>query len=76
LPFLSKFSNSIASLLPADACFLVHGLLAAPLAEFLELDLTLHLFLVFAGIIILPFADGTAQRDEIIRVFDLCHIEP
>ena len=54
----------------------MHGLLTAPLAEFLEFDLPLHLFLVFAGVIILPFAHGTAQGDEIIRVFDLCHIEP
>ena len=54
----------------------MHGLLPAPRAEFLELDFSLNEFLVFAGIIILPFADGTAQGYQIIRIFDLCHIEP
>jgi hypothetical protein len=68
--------NYFAVLLPTDARFLVRGLLAAPLAEFLEFNFAFYLFLVFTGIIIAPFADGAAQRDEIIRVFDLCHTEP
>jgi hypothetical protein len=51
----------------------MHGYLAAPFAEFLKLDFAFHLFLVLAGIVILPFADGAAEGDKIVRVFYLCH---
>ena len=56
---------------------LLHLLVDLALARvwviFLELNFALNLFLVFAGIIILPFADGAAKGDKIVRVFDLCH---
>lgn len=41
----------------------MNGLLAAPFAELFELDLALNLLLIFAGIIILPLADGTTKSD-------------
>ena len=50
-------------------------LLAAPRAELLEFHLPFHGFLVLAGVIITPFTDGAAEGDEIVRVFDLCHME-
>jgi hypothetical protein len=52
----------------------MYGLFPAPLTELLKFNLALNLLLVFMGIIIPPFADGTAKRDQVIRIFDLCHI--
>jgi hypothetical protein len=52
----------------------VHRDLPAPLAEFLELDFALNLLLVLVRIIIAPFADGAAERDQIVRIFNLCHM--
>ncbi len=37
--------------------------LAAPATKFLKIYLSFNRFLVFVGIIILPFADGALQRD-------------
>ena len=61
-------------LFPGDARLLVDGRLAAPRAKLLEFDLPLHLFLILVGIVIPPFANGAAERDQVIRVFDLCHM--
>lgn len=52
----------------------MQGHLAAPRTELLELDFTLNLFLILMGIIIAPFANGTAQGHQIICIFDLCHM--
>ena len=52
----------------------MNRLLPAPRAEFFELNFALNFFLVFARVVIAPFANGTAQRDKVIRVFDLCHM--
>lgn len=52
----------------------MNRLLPTPRTEFFELNFALNFFLVFARVIIAPFANGTAQRDKVIRVFDLCHI--
>jgi hypothetical protein len=39
----------------------MHGRLPIPRAKLLEFDLPLNLFLILMGIIITPFADGTAK---------------
>jgi len=62
-------------LFSGDPRFLVNRLLAAPMTEFLELDLPLNLFLVLVGIIIPPLADGTSHRDQTIGSFRFCHGE-
>ena len=49
------------------------GCLAAPRAELLELDLPLHLLLILMGIVIAPLADGAAEGDQIVGIFNLCH---
>ena len=51
----------------------MRSLLAAPTAEFLQFNLPFHFFLVFAGIVIAPLADGAAQTYKIVRVFSLSH---
>jgi hypothetical protein len=53
----------------------VRGFQPAPVAEFLKFDLALHQFLVFVGVIITPFANGTAHRDQPVGVFYLGHGE-
>jgi hypothetical protein len=50
------------------------GLLPAPLAELGQLNFPLNLLLVLMGIIIAPFADGAAKRDQIVGIFDLGHM--
>ena len=62
-------------LFPRYSRFFVKSLLPAPMAEFLEFDLPLNLFLVFVGIIIPPFADGASQSNKGIGSFYLCHGE-
>ena len=52
----------------------MYRLLAAPLAEFIEFNFALNLLLVLMSVVITPLTDGAAQRDEIVRVFNLCHI--
>jgi hypothetical protein len=54
----------------------VNRLLAAPLTELLEFDLAFNRLLVSASIIITVLADRAAHRDQIVRVFNLSHIEP
>lgn len=54
----------------------MHGYFPAPLAELLEFDFTFHLFLILSGIVIAPLTYGTAKGYQIVRIFDLCHIEP
>ena len=46
---------------------------AAPFAEFFQFDLALHHFLVFVGVIILPFADGAAEGNEGVGTLYFCH---
>jgi hypothetical protein len=64
------------SLLPADPRLFVHGLFPAPFAKLGEFNFALNSFLILMGIIITPLANGTAQRNQIVRIFNLCHIEP
>ena len=47
-----------------DACFDVFGLLAIPVAEFLQLNFTLDALAVFAGIVVVSLADAAAQLDK------------
>lgn len=49
------------------------GRFATPAAELRKFDLALYFLLVFAGVIITPFADGATKGDEIVSVFNLCH---
>ena len=44
-------------LLPGHPGLFVRSTLAAPLTKFLEFKLTLHLFLIFGGVVISSFAD-------------------
>ena len=74
--FQEKRANLMAgarSLFPRDPCLFVRRRFAAPLAEFLQFDLPLHHFLVFVGVIILPFADGAAEGDEGVGTLYFCH---
>jgi hypothetical protein len=47
--------------------------LPAPFAEFFELNLPLHRFLVLRRVIIAPLANGAAERDQLVRAFHLGH---
>ena len=53
----------------------MHRMHAAPIAEFIEFDLQLNLLLVLVSIIIPPFADGAAKRDQPVSAFNFCHGE-
>jgi hypothetical protein len=44
-----------------------------PIAELLEFDLALHLFLVLVDIIIAPLAGCAAEGDQIVGAFHFCH---
>ncbi len=60
-------------LLSGNLSFFVYRLFAAPVAEFLELDLPLHGLLILGRIIIPPFADGTAKGDQFVGPLNFCH---
>jgi hypothetical protein len=60
-------------LLAGDPCLFVKGFNAAPVAELLKLDLTLHKLFVFIGVVITALANGAAHRDKPVGMFDLCH---
>src|SRR3989344_2523824 len=49
--------------------------LAAPLAELLELDLALHFLLVLPRVVIDALAGLAAQLDDIFREFRFCHTD-
>ena len=49
------------------------GALAAPCTILLEFNLPGRQLFVAAGVVIAPFADGTAQAYEIVGVFGFCH---
>ena len=49
--------------------------LLAPLAVLLEFDLALHLLLVLVRVIITPLAHGTAEGDQSVSSFNLCHAD-
>ena len=73
-PHASKYSAP-GKLFPGDPRFFVRRLLAAPVAELLELYLPLHGLFVLVGIVIAPFADGTAHGDQPVGAFYFCHME-
>jgi hypothetical protein len=68
-------ANAPAILFSRDPRLLVERVLAAPVAELLELDLALNQLLVFRGVIIMPFAHGATERDQFVCAFGLGHAE-
>ena len=58
---MERVGLEIPPLFPGNPGFLVQGMLAAPFAEFLVLQLALHGFLVFSRIVIPPLARCAAQ---------------
>ena len=62
-----------AILLPRDPPLFVERCLAAPITKLLEFDLALHRLLVFGGVIITPFANGTAEGDQFVRALYFRH---
>lgn len=60
--------------LARDLYLLVDGVRTIPRTELVEFDLAGDLLLVAMGVVITPLACDATEADEVVCVFDLCHV--
>jgi len=60
-------------LLSSDSRLFVRGFCPAPIAKLIKFDLALNLLLIFIGVVITPFANRAAKRDQPVSVFNFSH---